>query len=252
MTAEDLGTEGVDFFGDGLSEQLFDTPSADRPGLALVGARRRTMTVSVGGRPATRTAASSRFEWRLLQGDPRARDDRAAAEDGRSARDHPRLARALPASPTTTRSRPPGSTSASSPTTACTTAPRRSFPGTSRPRRRARYAPGPDGTLRIDRDRPRRPATAAYADPMLIPRADWRDDYHYAADGTLPAGRGCAPRPGDRPPRLSTRPAGACPTRRTRPPRSRSPIRCRGPRTAGSWSTRRRRALLRRPAGRNM
>ena len=25
---EDLGTEGVDYFGEGLSEQLFDTPGA--------------------------------------------------------------------------------------------------------------------------------------------------------------------------------------------------------------------------------
>ena len=28
MLEEDLGTEGVDYFGDGLSEQLFDTPAA--------------------------------------------------------------------------------------------------------------------------------------------------------------------------------------------------------------------------------
>ena len=46
------------------------------------------------------------------------------------------------------------------------------------------YAPGPDGTLRIAAiDYAGRPQ--AYADPMLIPRADWRDDYHYAPDGTL-------------------------------------------------------------------
>ena len=46
------------------------------------------------------------------------------------------------------------------------------------------YAPGPDGTPRLTGiDYAARPET--YADPMLIARADWRDNYHYAADGTL-------------------------------------------------------------------
>ena len=45
-----------------------------------------------------------------------------------------------------------------------------------RPRRRAAHR----------RDRPRRPGQAAkaYPDPMLVARADWRDDFAYAPDGT--------------------------------------------------------------------
>ena len=83
MVEEDLGREGVDYFGAGLSEQLFDTPGA----VARIwrsSAFRRTMVVSaeesrdVNGRPLT-------FHWRLLQGDP----DRVTIEpldDGRRAR----------------------------------------------------------------------------------------------------------------------------------------------------------------------
>ena len=68
VTAEDLGTEGVDFFGAGLSEQLFDTPGA----IARVWrskAATRTMTVSAAatGDPNGRKLD---FHWRLLQGDP--------------------------------------------------------------------------------------------------------------------------------------------------------------------------------------
>ena len=48
-----------------------------------------------------------------------------------------------------------------------------------------RYAPGPDGAPRIaaiDHADPK--AAKAYRDPMLVARADWRDDFAYAADGT--------------------------------------------------------------------
>lgn len=48
------------------------------------------------------------------------------------------------------------------------------------------YEPGPDGAMRIASiDYQARPA--AYADPMLVPRANWRDVYHYGPDG-VPAG----------------------------------------------------------------
>ena len=50
------------------------------------------------------------------------------------------------------------------------------------------YAPGPDGTPRIaaiDHADPKH--AEAYLDPMLMARADWRDDYRYDADGR-PAG----------------------------------------------------------------
>ena len=83
MVEEDLGAEGVDYFGEGLSEQLFDTPAA----IARIWRSRactRAMTVSAeetadpNGRPLS-------FEWRLLQGDP-ARVRITPAEDGRTAR----------------------------------------------------------------------------------------------------------------------------------------------------------------------
>ena len=214
VTAEDLGTEGVDYFGEGLSEQLFDTPGA----IARIWrskAATRTMTVSAAetrdpnGRPLD-------FHWRLLQGDP----EKVTIEPlrGRHQRDdHPRLARPL----RHLRGQPghhrPASTSASSPRTASTTAPRRSSPGTSPRPRSAALEPGPDGALRtaaIDHANPDR----AYADPILVPRADWRDDFAYDAGGTL---LGWTRVRGDRRrPKPSTPTAGACPTRRTPPPRS--------------------------------
>ena len=48
------------------------------------------------------------------------------------------------------------------------------------------YAPGPDGAPRIaaiDHADPKH--AGAYLDPMLLARADWRDDYRYDADGRL-------------------------------------------------------------------
>ena len=83
VLSEDLGVEGVDFFGQGLSEQLFDTPAA----IARVWrsrAGRRTMLVTAedtrdpNGRPL-------RFEWHLLQGDP-ARVKIEPQDGGRRAR----------------------------------------------------------------------------------------------------------------------------------------------------------------------
>ena len=87
-------------------------------------------------------------------------------------------------SPTTTRSPPRASTSASSPRTASTTAPRRSSPGTSPRARSAARARAPTAPCAPPRSTTPTP-TAAYADPILVPRADWRDDFAWDADGTL-------------------------------------------------------------------
>lgn len=66
---EDLGTEGVDFFGEGLSEQLFDTPAAIARIWRTSAGRRSilvtaTDTTDPNGHPLT-------FTWKLMQGDPK-------------------------------------------------------------------------------------------------------------------------------------------------------------------------------------
>ena len=73
---EDRPREGVDYFGEGLSEQLFDTPAAigrvwrgkDYTRRMLVSAED---TADPNGRPLD-------FHWRLLRGDPDAGAHRAA------------------------------------------------------------------------------------------------------------------------------------------------------------------------------
>ena len=54
------------------------------------------------------------------------------------------------------------------------------------PHETRRYEDGPDGVPRIvsiDHADPQK--AEVYADPLLLPRADWRDDYAYGEDGTL-------------------------------------------------------------------
>jgi hypothetical protein len=50
-----------------------------------------------------------------------------------------------------------------------------------------RYEAGPDGAPRIAAIDHAAAAgeDAPYADPLLVPQADWRDNFHYAADGSL-------------------------------------------------------------------
>ena len=147
VTAEDLGTEGRDFFGEGLSEQLFDTPSAIARVWRVVArhagrcrSRRRT-TVDPNGRKLS-------FEWHLLQGDPeRVRIE--PAEDGASARDHPRLAGALPH----LRRQPARPTSRVDIGVFANNGVHDSAPAILSwyfpPEEARSYAPGPDGALRI-------------------------------------------------------------------------------------------------------
>ena len=187
VTAEDLGTEGRDFFGRGLSEPLFDTPSA----IARIwrSARyRRSMQVSAAatrdpnGHPLT-------YEWRLLQGDP-AHVKIEPSKDGTSARitlDWQEPFRISEDNPLTSARVDIGVFANNGAHDSAPAIISWYFP----PEEARRYAPipngipnGADGAMRIESiDYAARPA--AYADPMLIPRADWRDDYHYAADGSL-------------------------------------------------------------------
>ena len=180
VVAEDLGTEGRDFFGQGLSEQLFDTPSA----IARVWRSTRYSrmielsaadTVDPDGRPLS-------FQWRLLQGDP-AHVKIEPGEDGTTARitlDWQEPFRISEDNPLITSRIDIGvfannGVHDSAPAIVSWYLP---------PEEARRYVPGPDGVMRLASiDYAARPGT--YADPMLIPRADWRDDYRYAADGSL-------------------------------------------------------------------
>ena len=181
---EELGTEGLDYFGEGLGEQLFDTPQA----IARIWrskAWRRSMLLSA---EASRDANDRplEFHWRLLQGDPeRVRieplDGGARARVTLDWHDPFEISEEVPL----TSSRVDIGVFASN--GVHDSAPAILswyFP----PQETRHYAPGPDGVVRIaaiDYADPQKAKT--YADPMLIPRADWRDEYHYAPDGT-PAG----------------------------------------------------------------
>lgn len=180
MVAEDLGTEGTDYFGDGLSEQLFDTPAA----IARIWRSKawsRSLTVSAdetrdpNGRPLT-------FAWRLLQGDP-AHVRITPSADGREARialDWQEPFRISKDNPLTSARVDIGVFANNGVHDSAPAILSVYFP----PEEARRYAPGPDGAMRIESiDYAARPQ--AYADPMLIPRADWRDAYHYDPQGRL-------------------------------------------------------------------
>jgi hypothetical protein len=185
VVEEDLGVEGVDYFGQGLSEQLFDTPQA----IARIWrskAGRRTMLLSAedsrdaNGRDLT-------YHWRLLQGDP----DKVTIEPldgGRRARitldwhEPFEISEDVPLQSARVDIGLFVNNGAhdSAPAIVSWYFP----PGAQR-----RYEPGPDGAPRIAAiDHTAAAAeNAPYADPLLIPQADWRDTFHYAADGS-PAG----------------------------------------------------------------
>ena len=180
VVSEELGREGRDFFGDGLSEQLFDTPSA----IARIwrsSRYQRTMQVSAA-ETVDPNGRELGFEWRLLQGDPeRVRIEPAA--DGRSARitlDWQEPFRISDDNPLTSARVDIGVFASNGVHDSAPAILSWYFP----PEEARSYAAGPDGAMRIAAiDYAARPA--AYADPMLIPRPDWRDDYHYAPDGKL-------------------------------------------------------------------
>lgn len=179
VESETQAHEGLDFFGEGLSETLFDTPAA----IARVwrsAAGRREMVVSVagtrdpGGRPL-------RFHWVLLQGDPARSRIEPLDAGGHRARIRLDWQSARPA---------PGRADILSPRIdigvfadngACLSAP--SFISVLLPAHETRaYETGPGGgprPLRIDRA-----ARDRYVDPLVFPATEWRDDYRYNADGS--------------------------------------------------------------------
>lgn len=180
MVGEDLGTEGVDYFGDGLSEPVFDTPAAiARVWRSKAWSRSLTISADETRDPNGRKLG---FEWRLLQGDP-AHVRITPSEDGRAAvigLDWQEPFRISKDNPLTSARVDIGVFASNGVHDSAPAILSIYFP----PEEARTYAPGPDGRMRIESiDYAARPQ--AYADPMLIPRADWRDDYHYDAAGTL-------------------------------------------------------------------
>ena len=181
VLSEEDATEGIDYFGEGLSERLFDTPAA----IARIWrshAYRRSMIVSA---EATRdpNGHAPTFIWRVLRGDP-ART-RIEPLDNRGL--HARitldwqLPRPVPGHPDIRSNRvdigvfAQSGAQDSAPALISILLPRHET---------RRYGPGPDGALRIE-SRDLRPPQGGYADPVLFPQGDWRDLYHYDSAGAL-------------------------------------------------------------------
>lgn len=177
---EDMPRQGVDYFGQGLSEQFFDTPSAI--GRVWRGKEyTRTMLVSAKDTadPNDRPLA---FHWRLLHGDP----DRVRITplgDGTRARieiDWHEPRPVAEGSPITSSRVDLGVFASNGVHDSAPAMISMAFPD----HETRIYEPGPDDAMRIaaiDHAAPEKART--YADPMLMARADWRDAYTYDAAG---------------------------------------------------------------------
>jgi hypothetical protein len=169
---EDLGLEGIDYFGQGLSEQLFDTPAAvARIWRSKAGRRAMLVTAEDTRDPNGRRL---RFEWRLLQGDPAKVRIEPLGNRARITLDWHGPFRISEDNPVTSSRIDIGvfahnGAHDSAPAIISWYCP---------PETRV-YAPGPEPRiLAIDH------VPKGYADPMLLPRADWRDEFVYR-DGRL-------------------------------------------------------------------
>lgn len=181
VLSEEDAVEGIEYFGEGLSERLFDTPAA----IARIWrshAYRRRMIVSA---EATRDPNGRPLElvWQVLRGDPARTRIEPLDDQGRRARitiDW-QLPRPVPGRPDIRSNRVDIGVFARS--GAYDSAP--GFISVLLPQHETRrYGPGPDGELRIE-SRDFRVSPDGYADPVLFPQADWRDDYRYDAAGAL-------------------------------------------------------------------
>jgi len=187
VLSETRSVEGIDYFGAGLDERLFDTPAA----IARIWrshAARRSMVVSVEGTRDLQ-GRSPDFAWRLLRGDP-ART-RIEPLDRRGLRARITLdwqdPRPVPGRPDISSDRVDIGVFAR-------TGDHDSMPGlisillpqheTRRYGKGAYPGSGPEGDLRIESRDFRLPA-GGYADPVLFPRANWRDVYRYDPEGRL-------------------------------------------------------------------
>lgn len=181
VLSEDLGREGVDFFGEGMSERLFETPVAISRIWRSHGYT-RSMVVSAQDTRDPQGRAPN-FLWYVLRGDTArtrielldARGERARITvdwqeprpvAGRRDVLSNRVDIGVFAQTGTHDSMP-------------------SFISILLPQHETRqYRAGADGVMRIASLDFRVPADA-YADPALFPLADWRDDYSHDAAGIL-------------------------------------------------------------------
>jgi hypothetical protein len=179
---EELGVEGVDYFGEGLSEQLFDTPQAiARIWRSKTGRREMILSAEESRDPNGRALS---FEWRLLQGDPE--KVRIEPLDGgmraRITLDWHGPFEISEDLPLETSRVDIGVFANNGVHDSAPAILSWYFP----PREARTYETGPDGASRIaaiDYADPER--KDLYADPVLTPGIGWRDSYQYAPDGRL-------------------------------------------------------------------
>lgn len=181
ILSETLGIEGVDYFGEGLSERLFDTPSA----IARLWRSHQGQHSMVVSAEATRDPHGGRpeFTWCVLRGDPARTKIEPLDERGLRASITVdwQLPRPVPGRPDIRSSRVDIGVFA------------RSGPQDSAPafisiflpqHETRRYERSPSGDLRIESlDRGLR--KGSYADPVLFPVSAWRDVYSYGGEGAL-------------------------------------------------------------------
>jgi hypothetical protein len=181
VLSEDEAIEGVDYFGEGLSERLFDTPAA----IARIWrsrAYRRSMVVSVESTRAL-NGGDLDFVWRVLRGDPARTRIELLDDRGFRARITVdwQLPRPVPGRSDILSNRVDIGVFAQNGS-------QDSVPGLISillPQHETRrYGMGPNGEMRIE-SRDLRVPQDGYADPVLFPEADWRDMYHYDSAGVL-------------------------------------------------------------------
>lgn len=181
VLSETEAIEGIDYFGEGLSERLLDTPAA----IARIWrsqAHSRSMVVSV---EATRdpNGREPAFFWRVLRGDPARTRIEPLDDRGLRARVTVdwQLPRPVPGHPDIRSNRVDIGVFARS-------GDHDSTPGLISillPQHETRrYGDGPNGKMRIE-TLDRRVPEGGYADPLLFPQSDWHDVYHYDSEGTL-------------------------------------------------------------------
>lgn len=181
VLSETEAVEGIDYFGEGLSERLLDTPAA----IARIWrshVHSRSMVVSV---EATRDlqGRAPEFIWRVMRGDPARTRIEPLDDRGLRARITVdwQLPRPVPGHPEIRSNRVDIGVFARSGELDST-------PGLISillPQHETRrYGVGPNGEMRIE-SRDFRVSQDSYADPVVFPRSNWRDVYDYDTQGTL-------------------------------------------------------------------